>query len=129
MKKIIISTILLGALFVVGCTSISNTNSKTSYKNLSVEELNGMMNNKDFVLIDVHIPTQEHIVGTDLSIPYTAIVQRMNELPKDKSAKIVLYCRSGYMSVLAAEELAKQGYTNVYNLVGGRNAWVAQGFN
>ena len=51
-----------------------------------------------------------------------AQIRQLN-LPKDKDAKIVLYCRSGGMSRAAAYELAEEGYTNVYDLVGGKNAY------
>ena len=85
------------------------------------------MANKDFVLIDVHKPEQKHIPGTDLIIPYDRIVKNADLLP-DKDDKIVIYCRSGHMSSLAAEDLVEIGYKRVYNLEGGINAWIAAGY-
>lgn len=99
-----------------------------AYQHLTPEELFGMLADKDFTLIDVHIPEQAHIAGTDAFIPYNEVVARKDELPRDKSAKIVLYCRSGSMSRQAAETLAGMGYTNVFNLEGGTNAWRAGGY-
>ena len=50
----------------------------------------------------------------------------MDELPaRDETS--VLYCRSGGMSAMAAEELVEAGYTNVLELDGGFNAWKAEG--
>ncbi len=81
-----------------------------------------MLEQKDFVLIDTHIPEQEHIAGTDAFIPYDTILESA-ELPADKNTKIVLYCRSGSMSRAAAYQLAEEGYKNVYDLVGGKIAY------
>ena len=55
-------------------------------------------------------------------------MQLLNKYPSDKSAKIVLYCQSGRMSAIAAQELVKAGYTNVWNLDGGMVAWERDGY-
>jgi len=49
------------------------------------------------------------------------------ELPP-RETKIVLYCRSGSMSAIAARALVAAGYTKVWNLDGGMNAWRALGY-
>jgi rhodanese-related sulfurtransferase len=41
----------------------------------------------------------------------------------DKETKLVLYCGGGYRSALAAVNLQKMGYTNVYSMAGGWAAW------
>lgn len=55
--------------------------------------------------------------------------QRVGDYPEDKRAKIVLYCRSGRMSTIVAMELAKAGYTSVWNLAGGMIAWEQAGYD
>jgi rhodanese-related sulfurtransferase len=97
-----------------------------SYTDVSVAELQTMLANKDFTFINVHIPFEGNIAGTDLSIPYDQVAQNLDKLP-DKDAKIVLYCRSDRMSNIAAEELVGLGYTNLWNLDGGMVAWEAAG--
>lgn len=98
-----------------------------SYTDVSVPELQTMLAEKDFVFVNVHIPFEGNIADTDLSIPYNEIEQNLSLLPADKDAKIVLYCRSGRMSAIAAETLVGLGYTNVYNLAGGMVAWEQNG--
>ena len=102
-----------------------------SYRNISADELNTMLKNKDFVFINVHIPFTGDIANTDLSIPYDKISAPENllQLPVDKNAEIVLYCRSGRMSAIAAEELVSLGYTNIWNLTGGMVDWEQVGYS
>jgi rhodanese-related sulfurtransferase len=50
----------------------------------------------------------------------------VQEFP-DKSAELILYCGGGYRSALAADNLQKMGYTNVYSMAGGWKAWKEAG--
>ena len=55
------------------------------------------------------------------------IEKDLDKLPADKNAKIILYCRSGRMSAIAAETMVRLGYTNVWNTEGGMIAWETLG--
>jgi rhodanese-related sulfurtransferase len=44
------------------------------------------------------------------------------EVP-EHDAELILYCGGGYRSALAADNLQRMGYTNVYSLAGGWKAW------
>lgn len=98
-----------------------------SYTDVSVEGLALLLEEKDFPLVNVHIPYEGEIEGTDQFIPFNEIEQNLDQLPADKEARIVLYCRSGSMSAQAAQTLVALGYTDVWNLDGGMIAWENSG--
>ena len=81
----------------------------------------------DRVTINVHVPDQGSLPGTDLAIPYDQITRRAAELPQDRSTPLAIYCRSGNMSAIAGPELTALGYTDVVELRGGMQAWRAAG--
>lgn len=137
MKKMVVFIVVIGSLLLAACqtqqpapTNVGSSAPIGSYSNIDVDELNDMLKNKDFVFVNVHIPFEGNIVATDLSIPYDQITEPANlaQLPTDKNAKLVLYCRSGRMSAIAAEALVELGYTNIWNLEGGMIAWEQAGY-
>jgi rhodanese-related sulfurtransferase len=93
---------------------------------LTAQQLSDALPGKGFTLVNVHIPYAGELPQTDLFIPYDQIEAQSSKLP-DKSAPIVLYCRSGRMSTDAAKALVKLGYTNVMELDGGMSAWESPG--
>jgi rhodanese-related sulfurtransferase len=137
-QKLAVSTLLV-LLLLAACSPTADTGPGPvdvvgkpvlveggSYTNVSVAEMQNMLGYKDFTLVNVHIPFEGNLPGTDLSIPYDQVAQNLDKLP-DKAAKIVLYCRSGRMSAIAAETLVGLGYTNIWNLDGGMSAWEQAG--
>lgn len=98
-----------------------------SWTNITADTLASKLKHKDFTLLNVKAPYIGEIDGTDLYIPYTDLVARAAELPADRSAQIVVYCRSGNESAIAAQTLLDLGYTDIENLDGGMNAWTASG--
>ncbi|MBL7056368.1 rhodanese-like domain-containing protein [Candidatus Woesearchaeota archaeon] len=113
-------------LFLMGCSQ--KNLEQNNYQDITSEELKEFMGSEDVFLVDTHIPEQEHIKGTDTFIPYDRVENYLGELPQDKNAKIVLYCRSGSMSRIASEKLVELGYTNVFNQLGGTNDWRQKGY-
>ena len=97
------------------------------WTNITPDTLASTLPAKDFTLLNVKTPYMGEIAGTDLYIPYNQLAARAAELPKDKSAKITVYCRSGNESAIAAQTLIGLGYTNIENLDGGMTAWTASG--
>ncbi len=128
--------LILAALLLAGCVPTSPAQQTTreakidggSYWNITPSQLKTMLEKKDFPLVNVHIPYDGEIAGTDLFLPYNEIEGNLSKLPGNKGAKIVLYCRSGSMSDTAARTLVKSGFTNVWNLDGGMIAWQKEGY-
>jgi adenylyltransferase/sulfurtransferase len=80
----------------------------------------------ELVLVDVREPHEleiSHLPDARL-IPLGELATRMTEL--DKSAQIVLFCRTGSRSARALEMLRAAGYTQTRHLAGGINAWARE---
>ena len=61
-------------------------------------------------------------VGGAVNIPHTEITQRISEVTTDPNATLYLYCRSGNRSGKAKKALEQDGFTNVVNVGGYRDA-------
>ena len=97
------------------------------YQVVSVAELQTMLENKDFTMVNVHTPWEGDIPQTDLRLAYDQIEQNLNQLPAEKDAKIVVYCLTSGMAKKAVATLLSQGYTNIWMLEGGTTAWLEAG--
>lgn len=111
MRKTAVLLILTGGLLIIANTfgntaqNDSETSiSKASFTNVSHEGLNEMLLDKDFLLVNVHVPYEGNLLQADISLPYNKIGQYFTEFPEDKNARIVVYCRTGSMSIIAANE-------------------------
>lgn len=78
-------------------------------------------------VVNVHVPDEGSIAGTDAAIPYDEVEARAGELPRGRDARIAVYCLTGRMSAVAGETLRRLGYTDVVELDGGMAAWTAEG--
>ena len=74
------------------------------------------------VTINVHVPDEGSLQGTDLWIPFDTVDLRRDELPPP-ATPLAVYCRSGRMSALAVETLSRLGYDDIVELDGGMVAW------
>ncbi len=99
-----------------------------SYVNVTPQELQSMLSDDDFLVVNVYAGDMGEIEETDLFIPYDQIAGRQGELPSQRDSEIVLYCRSGRSSAIAATTLVGLGYTDVWNLDGGMIAWEEAGY-
>ena len=126
--KIPVAAVMAIVAGIVIYNALTLFTGEKEYHSVSPEEFHRMMMNEDVFVIDVHIPEQKHIPGTDAWIPYNKIEDSEDLLPEDKSTKILVYCRSGFMSKIAASKLVEMGYKNVYDLDGGVITWKQAGY-
>lgn len=124
--------VLMGGTAACGGDGTSSTSpapeAAPAYTDISPDQLASMLEDKDFLFVNTHIPYEGEIEPTDLFLPYDRAAELADRLPSDKAAKIVVYCRTDRMSRIAAEEWAKAGYTNLFNLEGGFVAWEEAGY-
>jgi rhodanese-related sulfurtransferase len=125
---------LVGVLALGACTSTgppptstSPTQTPTAARLVDPDEFAAAIAEPDRVTVNVHVPFEGDIAGTDLSIPFDQIAAQAFRLPADRDTGLAIYCRSGPMSAIAAETLRDLGYTDVVELRGGMRAWQADG--
>ena len=89
---------------------------KAMYEQITPEEAKKIMDSgEEHIILDVREQEeydQGHIPGAIL-IPYTEIEIKAEEMLHDKDKIILVYCRSGRRSKIAAESLSNLGYSNV----------------
>jgi monothiol glutaredoxin len=102
---------------------IDNPNEPPRVKRLSPAELKQRMTRgDDLLLVDVRTPGERAIASIEGGRPLDAAMRaELERSARDRS--IVVYCHHGVRSLNAAEELAAQGFRDVYNLVGGIDSW------
>lgn len=99
--------------------------SASGVANLTPTEAVLLMNRSNAVVVDVREDTeyaQGHIADAK-HIPLAQLGERLKELTRYKEKPVLLHCQGGVRSAKACDLLAKQGFTKLYNLQGGINAW------
>ena len=114
MKKLIF--LFLAVMMLTACGQNTENNREAAYMNITAEEAKQIMDSETgYIILDVR--TQEeydqgHIPGA-IVISHEQIADRAEEVLTDKDQLILVYCRSGRRSKLAAQILAELGYTNI----------------
>ena len=111
MKKLIL--VLLAMLTLSAC---GQKQQEAVYVNITAQEAKAIMDSEEgYIILDVREQDEYdagHIPGAIL-IPYTQIAEKAEEILTDKNQQLLVYCRSGRRSKIAAEELLKLGYTDI----------------
>lgn len=127
-KNMIYKTTLFALILLLtaSCAVLPGLGEETNsvgYKMITVPDLQEVMDAEEFTFVNVHIPLEGNIPGTDATIPFDQIKDHLDQLPENKDEKIILYCRSGSMGDIASQTLIDLGYSDVANLEGGYNVW------
>lgn len=127
MKNVLfISLIVILVLIVAACGIKKGANNGDSdYISIPAKEAKELMESEaDYIILDVRAQEeydQGHIPGA-IVIPHTAIETEAADKLPDKDQLILVYCRTGRRSKIAAQALAKMGYTNIKEF-GGITDW------
>ena len=114
MKKLLF--LLLSVMLLTACGQATENDREAAYMNITAEEARQIMDSEDgYIILDAR--TQEeydqgHIPGA-VVISHEEIAEKAEEVLTDKDQLILVYCRSGRRSKIAAEALAELGYTNI----------------
>lgn len=114
MKKWIL--VLLAAVLFSACGHNTQKEQEMVYMNITAQQAKEIMDTQEgYIILDTR--TQEeydtgHIPGA-IVLPYDEVLKKAETVLPDKSQLILVYCRSGRRSKLAAEDLVKLGYTNI----------------
>jgi rhodanese-related sulfurtransferase len=98
----------------------------TGGKRLAPLEAVRMINDREPLIVDLR-PASEfkksHLLNA-VNVPVAKLDERLNEIGKDKSRPVLLYCALGGTAGEAAAKLRKQGFAEAYPLRGGLNGWL-----
>ena len=119
---LLLLAISLIAFLVMGCSKqAAKTDSDKSggYQKITASAVKSRLD-KGEQLIIVDVRTKEEYddghIPKSLLIPYDEIEVKAASLLPDKNAAIIVYCRTGRRSEIAAKSLLKLGYTNVADI-------------
>ena len=113
-KKLIL--LLLAVMMLTACGQDKENDQGAVYVNITAEEAKQIMDSEEgYIILDVR--TQEeydegHIPGA-IVISHEEIEEKAEDVLTDKDQLILVYCRSGRRSKIAAEALVELGYTNI----------------
>ena len=114
MKKLIL--LLLAAVLLTACGQDKENDREAVYVNITAEEAKQIMDSQEgYVILDVRTEEEYdagHIPGA-IVISHEEIKEKAEEVLTDKDQLILVYCRSGRRSKIAAEALVELGYTKI----------------
>ncbi|WP_371802513.1 rhodanese-like domain-containing protein [Candidatus Lokiarchaeum ossiferum] len=128
----VIASIILMIIFI---PQLSPNNGQTdNIKDINVSEAYEMINDDenypDLIVLDVRTQSEYDSghLNNSILIPLDELENRLDELEEYKDTEIIVHCRSGSRSQAASEVLVANGFSKIYNMIGGISAWNSAGY-
>lgn len=135
MKQLLKPIFFISTLILFSCSqeqaqeqNTKKNNSKvqtsTITKNVNVDEFKQLIEKEEGIIVDVRTP-QEYLRGNIEKSKNINISGNFSEEIKklDKNKPVYIYCASGGRSSRAMQQMQQMGFKEIYNLMGGYNAW------
>lgn len=127
-----ITVIILGIIFIP--QFLPDNDTTKDYEDISVDAAYSMINNTvsfpNLIILDVRNQDEYDSghLNNSILIPLGELESRLNEIIQYNNTEIIVHCLSGARSQPASEILASNGFSKVYNMLGGITAWTDAGY-
>lgn len=122
----------LGLLLVLGLSTLAPASARAAcHEDVAADDAHQQIEAGDVIVLDVRTPGEfashtGHIDGAVL-VPLDQLEAVLGRLESGKDRTFIVVCRSGNRSAVASQILCDGGFSDVFNLSGGMNAWIRAG--
>lgn len=97
---------------------------------IEVDHAKSLIDTKETILVDVRETEEwdDGYIPNAIHLSKGVIERDIEKVIPNKESELILYCRGGYRSLLAAHNIKQMGYKNVHSMTGGITAWISAGY-
>ena len=131
---VFITAMFLVVIFIPQFLPDDTDATTNDYEDISVEEAHTMINDTvsypNLIILDVRNQDEYDSghLNNSILIPLSELESQLNEIIQYNNTEIIVHCRSGSRSRSASEILASNGFSKIYNMLGGITAWIDAGY-
>jgi rhodanese-related sulfurtransferase len=129
---IIITSFIIMTIFIPQI--LANNDTTKDYEDISVDVAYSMINDTvslpNLIILDIRSQSEYDSghLNNSILIPVDELENRLNEIDEYQNIEIIVHCRSGSRSRTASEILTTNGFSKIYNMLGGIYAWIDAGY-
>ena len=129
---VLITATILGVVFIPQL--LPNDDPTNEYTNIKVDVAYSMINDTvtypNLLILDVRSQGEYDSghINNSLLIPVDELENRLDEIAEYNSTEIIIHCATGARSLTASNILVSNGFSIVYNMLGGISAWINAGY-